>query len=202
MDEFKIVTHQFKDWNEIPDVEHLKKIKNNYVNVFQGECREGCERYITYISYVIKNSIVVAFGSASFYKNGNYYCKNKTRKLWIEGLVSTSKGCGTIVLQELEKSLITIADEYNVEHKIINVMSVSESIGFYEQNDYIECRTSSYWTGVGDCTRLAKPINNFDMLSAKILIINFIDSEFIYNYIINGRRKRLDEFIKVPVVIF
>lgn len=140
--ERKIVTHKFTNWNDIPDVKHLQTIENNYVDVFESKCREGAERYITYISYVIENDIVVAFGSASYYNEGNYYGKNKTRQLWIEGLVSTSKGCGTLVLQELEKALITIADEFNVKYKIINVMSVDDSIGFYENNDYIECRTS------------------------------------------------------------
>jgi len=58
----KIVTHKFTNWDEIPDVKHLQKIKNNYVNVFQSECHKGCERFITYVSYVIDNDIVVAFG--------------------------------------------------------------------------------------------------------------------------------------------
>jgi hypothetical protein len=97
--ERKIVTHKFTNWGEIPDVKHLQKVKNNYVNVFESECREGCQRYITYISYVMENDTVVAFGSASYYNKGNYYCKNKTRQLWIEGLVSISKGCGTLVLR-------------------------------------------------------------------------------------------------------
>lgn len=196
--ERKIVTHKFTNWDEIPNVKHLQKVKNNYVNVFESECREGCQRYITYISYVMENDIVVAFGSASYYNKENYYCKNKTRQLWIEGLVSISKGCGTLVLHELEKALITIADEYKVEYRIINIMSVRESIGFYENNNYIECKTSSYWLGVGDCARLALPIGDFNMDSAKILINNSVEVDFIYDYIINGRRKHLDKFISVP----
>jgi len=112
--------------------------------------------------------------------------------------VSISKGCGTIVLQELEKALTNIADEYNVKHRIINIMSVRESIGSYENNDYIECRTSSYWEGVGDCIRVAKPIGDFNMDSAKILICNYVEVDFIYDYIVNGRRKLLDKYIDVP----
>lgn len=194
----KIITHKFNNWDEIPDVKHLQKIENNYVDVFESECGEENERYITYVSYVIENNIVVAFGSASFYNKGNYYCKNKTRQLWIEGLVSISKGCGSLVLQELEKALIIVADEYDVKYRIINIMSVSDSIGFYENNDYIECRTSSYWLGVGDCIRVAKPIDNFSMDSAKILINDFIEVDFIYDYIINGRRKLLNKYINIP----
>jgi len=62
-------------------------------------------------------------------------------------------------------------------------MSVRDSVGFYEHNDYVECRTSSYWLGVGDCIRLAKPIGDFSMDSAKILIFNYIEFDFIYDYI-------------------
>lgn len=62
MEARKIVTHKFTNWDEIPDVKHLQEIKNNYVNVFQSECREGRERFITYVSYVIENDVVVAFG--------------------------------------------------------------------------------------------------------------------------------------------
>jgi hypothetical protein len=194
----KIITHKFNNWDEIPDVKHLQKVKNNYVNVFESKCREGYERFVTYISYAIENDIIVAFGSASYYNEGNYYGKNATRQLWIEGLVSISKGCGTLVLQELEKVLTNIANEYNVEYRIINIMAVSDSIGFYENNDYIECRTSSYWLGVGDCTRLAKPIDNFNMESAKILIYDIIEADYICNFIINGRRNHLAKYINIP----
>jgi len=73
--ERKTVTHKFNNWDEIPDVKHLKEVKNNYVTVFEGKCSEGHERYITYVSYVIENDKVVSFGSASYYDKGNYYCK-------------------------------------------------------------------------------------------------------------------------------
>jgi len=77
-------------------------------------------------------------------------------------------------------------------------MSVSDAVGFYENNDYVECKTSSYWLGAGDCLRMAKPINDFNMDSAKILINDAIEVDFIYDYIINGRRKLLDKFINIP----
>ena len=103
-----------------------------------------------------------------------------------------------IVLQELEKVLTTLADEHNVKYRIINIMSVRDAVGFYENNDYVECRTSVYWLGVGDCVRMAKPINNFNMKSAKILINDAVEADFIYDYIMHDRRKLLDKFIDVP----
>jgi hypothetical protein len=45
---------------------------------------------------------------------------------------------------------------------------------------------------------MAKPINNFDMKSTKILINDAIEVDFIYDYIMNGRRKLLAKFIDVP----
>lgn len=76
-------------------------------------------------------------------------------------------------------------------------MSVSDAVGFYENNDYVECKTSSYWSGC-DCVRMAKPINNFNMKSAKILINDAVEVDYIYDYIMNGRRKLLAKFIDVP----
>jgi hypothetical protein len=196
----KVITHKFNDWGEIPDVSHLLKIKNNYVRVFESECQKDRERYITYISYVVENDIIVSFGSASYYDKGNYYCNNTTRQLWIEGLVSISKGCGTIVLHELEKILSDISYQYDVKDKIINIMSVSDSVAFYENNGYYECNTSSYWRGC-DCIRMAKPIDNFNMISAKIRENWEVDAEWIYGYIIQGRRRILDKYTNIPTSI-
>jgi len=77
-----------------------------------------------------------------------------TRRLWVEGMASLKKGCGTLILQELERWLFEQDSIYKLGCPI-NLMAVTESIGFYDKNGYIECGTSPYWGG-SDCTRMVK----------------------------------------------
>jgi hypothetical protein len=204
----EVISHKFNNWKEIPDITHLLNIKNNSVKAFHGK--------IVHVAYIIHDQKIVAFGSAGYYSSkNNYYvdCDDGdeyeyTRQLWIEGLVSTMKGCGTLVLQELEKCLIVLSNEYNVTHKIINIMSVSDAVGFYENNGYNVCITAPYWGGV-DCTRVAKSINNYPLITA-----NIINYDKLYNSsseddlsilawqlagaIIINRRKFLSGYMNLP----
>src|SRR6185312_4730674 len=164
--EDKIITHQFVNWESIPDVSHLEKIKNSYVKVF-----ESTKPDIIYVAYIVRDGKLTSFGSCGYYKNNNYYGDNKTRQLWIEGMVSIVPSHGSTILKELEKCLIILADSENVSHKIINVMSVDESIGFYEKNGYQECKTSSRFRGTGNM-RLAKAINDFSLETAELCPYN------------------------------
>ena len=187
------ITHLFKSWDDIPDVSHLLKIKNSYVGAFiSNECPVVC------VSYIVENGIVVAFGSAGYYKDENYYCENKDRQLWIEGLVSTVKGYGTLVLQELEKCLIDLSS--NVKQKIIYVMSVEESVGFYENNDYSECRTSLRFRGTGNI-RLAKAIGDYNIEEAKLIKYDIDDKylpSYISTFVHQGRRRMVDKYLNIP----
>lgn len=194
--------HIFKSWKEIPDVSHLYEIDNNYVGAFQ----HGYSRSVTYVSYVIKDNKVVAFGSATYFEDENYYIDEEVseeleRRLWIEGLVSIEKGCGTLVLVELEKWLIGISEKYDVSHKIINIMSVEESVGFYEENGYVVCYTGPRFAGTGN-TRVAKAIGDFDIRLAGVVDYTKIDNEAleweIASCILLGRRKALSKFIDIP----
>lgn len=184
-----IITKKFNNWVELPDLSHLKKIENSYVRAAKGD--------IIYVSYVIENENVVAFGSAGYYIHDNYYGKNTSRQLWIEGLVSTLKGCGSIVLSELERELTNLAYVYNITHKIINVMSVDESIGFYEHNGYVECKTSSRFAGTGN-TRMAKAIDNFSLESANVIKDRILDPCWIFTYIVGGRRTIVKDYVIIP----
>lgn len=187
--EKQVITRKFDNWEELPDITHLLKIKNSYVKAAEGD--------IIYVSYVIEDDKIVAFGSAGYYKDDNYYGKNKTRQLWIEGMVSTSKGCGSIILSELEKALETLADLHSVKYKIINVMSVDESVAFYENNGYVECNTSTRFRGT-DNTRMAKPIEDFSLETAKIRTNWEIDPEWIFGFVVTGRRKILQKYMNLP----
>ena len=181
------ITHIFKDWNTIPDVSHLMKIEDSYVKAAKGD--------IIYVSYIIEDDKVVAFGSAGYYnEEKNYYSKNH-RQLWIEGLVSTVKGYGSIVLKELEEKLCHLADLYNVKQRIINVMSVEMSVGFYENNGYVECTTSSRFRGTGNI-RLAKAIGNFRLETANVINYDSFNKYDIYGFIVTGRIKMLQKYVK------
>ncbi len=190
--EKEIYTHIFNNWEQLPDLSHLLKIKNSYINAAKGD--------IIYVSYIIDNNVVVGFGSCGYYKDTNYYGKDKTKQLWIEGLVSISKRCGSIILNELEKVLINLATEFNVKHKIINVISVDESVGFYENNIYVECHTSSRFRGTGN-TRMAKSIENYSLDTADIITYCNFTAELIYEYILCGRKKNLQKYINIPTTI-
>lgn len=198
-----IHTHEFKNWDEIPDVSHLLKVENNYVHAFEHEIPES----VTYVSYAIKDDKVVAFGSATHFKDENYYddedddscnmSEQEERRLWIEGMVSIEKGCGSLILKELEKWLSTI----DVPHKIINIISVDESIGFYEENGYVVCYTGPRFAGTGN-TRVAKDIGDFDIKLAGYADYAKCDTEIMEREIATlislGRRKTLSQFIDVP----
>jgi hypothetical protein len=206
-DKIKIISHLFESWDKIPDVSHLLSIENNYVDTFLDH-----EPNITYVSYAMENNKIVAFGSASYYNNEyNYYCDEDddadyienqlTRQLWIEGLVSTVSGCGTLVLAELEKCLMDFATNHPVSHKIINVMSVNDSVGFYENNGYIVCHTSPRFGGT-DNTRLAKAFNQFSIESTDYIDYKISDEEClaweIAGAIFQGRLKFLGDYINIP----
>lgn len=196
-----VISHKFNNWEEIPDVTHLFNIKNNSVKAFRGE--------VVYVAYIIQDQKIIAFGSAGYYGTKNNYYRDQddgdeyeyTRQLWIEGLVSTVKGCGTLVLRELETILTKLSEEYNVEHKIINIMSVSDAVGFYENNGYNVCITSPYWGGV-DCIRVAKGINNYSLLTANIINYNKLDNSYLAwelaGAIMINRRKFLSTYMNLP----
>jgi hypothetical protein len=190
----KIITHQFVDWKSIPDVSHLEKVKNSYIRAFKGD--------IVYVSYIIRNGKLTSFGSCGYYKNENYYGDDKTRQLWIEGMVSVVSGHGSIILKELENCLKMLAESENISHKIINVMSVDESIGFYEKNGYQECKTSIRFRGTGN-TRLAKSIDGFSLESAELCpyIIAEHGYDWISQVICEGRIKILEDVMFIPSTV-
>jgi hypothetical protein len=203
----EICSHIFKSWDDIPDISHLLEVRNNYVEAFEHKI----PKTITYVSYTIKDKKVVAFGSATYFEDENYYIDGyddscdishqEKRKLWIEGLVSIEKGCGTIILKELEKWLIEMAHKHNIPHKIINIMSVDQSIGFYEENGYVECHTCPRFAGTGN-TRVAKSFDGYDIKSNGIVDYTQLDDETmawqIASLIALGRRKTLCQFIDIP----
>ena len=175
-----------------PDLSNLEKIENSYVKAAKGD--------IIHVSFIIENNIPVAFGSCGYYRDDNYYCQNKTRQLWIEGIVSTVEGYGTVILSNLEKCLISLADSENVSHRLINVISVEDSVGFYENNGYVECNTSSRFRGTGNI-RMVKAIDNFDLESAKIRTNWDADPGWIFWFVMTGRRKVLEKYMHIPTEI-
>ncbi len=199
----KIHAHEFKNWEEIPDVSHLLEVENNYVHAFEHEIPEAT----SYVSYAVKDRKVVAFGSGTYFKGSNYYIdgdddgcsksEQKQRRLWIEGMVSIERGCGSLILRELEKWFSQI----DIPHKIINIMSVDESIGFYEENGYVVCFTGPRFAGTGN-TRVAKAIGDFDIQLAGCVDYTKLDTEQIEweiaALITLGRRKVLSQFIDIP----
>ena len=212
----KIFTHKFEGFDKIPNLDHLKKIENSFVDGFTGN-----NVNIAYVSYIVDDDNVVAFGSGSYYiETRNYYenpdgedsdyentdneaymIKERSKQLWIEGMVSIKKGCGRIILRELERTLIQLAHELNVKYKVINLMSVENSVGFYESCGYVECKTVSYWRG--QClTRCAKAFNS-DHVSI-LDVINYDDKYVLnddcalYSFLASGRRKMCDLYLNIP----
>lgn len=215
--------HIFNNWDEIPSVSHLLKVENNYVHAFENH---NCKGAITYICYVVKHNIlqgtsqIVSFGSATYFCDDNYYIdhdddnytpvQQSSWQLWVEGLVSIEKGCGSTVLRELEKWLADIAEKYDVERKVINIISVDESIGFYEENGYVACYTGPRFGGTGN-TRVAKsiPKSGFDIsldisLRSEPINIYPLDNDDIEclewdiaKYILQGRRIPLLPYIEI-----
>jgi hypothetical protein len=199
----KIISHIFNGWDKIPNLDHLKKIEDSYIGAAAGD--------IIYVSYIIENDKVMAFGSASYYKEENTFgddcdesdptgALNNLRKLWIEGMVSIKKGCGSIILGELEKMLINSAELHKVSQKIINVMSVSKSVGFYENNGYVECSTGPRFAGT-DNVRMAKPILDFSMELADVRTNYSPVTDWLFSDIMNGRRKVLERYLYIPADI-
>src|ERR1700684_4623920 len=106
MHTIEIKEHVFKTWDDIPDVSHLLKVKNNYVRAFEHNVPNN----LCYVAYALRNGTVVAFGSATYFKQDHSYMDDddgycscapnfniqRDRRLWIEGLVSIEKGCGSL----------------------------------------------------------------------------------------------------------
>lgn len=79
------------DRSSIPDVSHLEQIENSYVKVAKkerlrsrsfpvGDLRSLTKGDEIYVSYIIENDVIVAFGSAGYYsEQGNYYGSNNKR---------------------------------------------------------------------------------------------------------------------------
>lgn len=126
-----------------------------------------------FVSHIVdQNNILLAFGSGTYFEKENYYeddvseeCygHQSIRNLWIEGMVSMRKVLGNVVLSEIERKLIELANQINPPRKVINVMSVEESVGFagtgnlqlgkafegdtlndYDMLDFSDCGCESY----------------------------------------------------------
>lgn len=211
-----VTSHVFKNWNEIPNISHLLEVKNNYIRAFE----HGCKDALTYVCYISTNDKVVAFGSATYFGGDeNYYVDSDDDvytekqqsfwKLWVEGLISIKKGCGSAVLKELEAWLSRMAEEHKVEKKVINIMSVEESVGFYEENGYVECYTGPRFGGTGNI-RVARatlgssydisldvqlsPIDNYPTTEDSIECLEWDIAKFI----LQGRRIPLLPYIIIP----
>lgn len=176
----RIVSHIFNDWMDIPDVTNVSKVENGNVTYFDRRASLGEEFrsfQTTAVAYALKlsdendNERVVAFGSATCFYDAetNPYIDDddedeflenqKTRQLWIEGVVSIEKGCGTLIMQELERWLSIFAQDNRIRHKIVNLLAVKPSIGFYDKLGYVDCHTSPYWAGCADAIRMMKPLS-------------------------------------------
>lgn len=68
-------------------------------------------------------------------------------------MVSTCKGYGSLVLRELEKCLILLADSENIACRLINVMSVEATSARFERTGNV---------------RMVKAIGDFGLESARI----------------------------------
>ena len=186
-----VTTTRFTTFDNLPNRDHLRKVENSYIEGFRGD--------IVYVSYVTNNGDVVAFGSAGYYHEDNYYGKDRGRQLWIEGLVSIMPGCGTLLLRALESSLKMLAEKYQVSKKIIHVMSVEESVGFYEKNGYVECNTSPRFAGTGNI-HCAKGIDGFSLDSVKV--IKYRHDQDLYQHVVRfvllGRKLCVDKYMNIP----
>lgn len=217
---FSTRSHVFKNWDNIPDLSHLETVNNNYIRAFQ----HGCEGAVTYVCYIVKHDEnsekVVAFGSATYFcGENNYYIdvddyqytveEQHKRNLWVEGLVSIERGCGSLVLRVLEEWLSSVAILLDLDKKVINIMSVEESVGFYEENGYIEGYTGPRFSGTGNI-RVVKAVlgSKFD-ISAEIQrtpIDHYPTKKYkieslVWNiafYILQGRRIPLLPYIDIP----
>lgn len=207
LSDYKIVSHKFTGWESIPNVDHLRKIDNSYVDAFNGD--------VVFICYALNsNNEVVALGSGGYYENENYYedeennddgCygDERSRHLWIEGLVSTVKGLGRVILKELERRLINFGVKMHgkgriQDYRTINVMSVEESVGFYENCGYSLCATSPRFAGTGNI-RCAKAFNG-ENLDKQCLTKDdiFEDGWDLYRRLALGRRKKCEEYLNIP----
>lgn len=212
-----IKSHLFDTWKDIPSIDHLLEVKDNHIYDFS---QHKCKGVVSFVAYVIDKEKVVAFGSATYFSGkDNYYVDydddNYTKeqqncwKLWVEGLVSIKKGCGSIVLRELEKWMESVSKEYNIERKVINIISVYDSIGFYEENGYVNCYTGPRFAGT-DNTRMAKSVPNsgfditedvqlcpFIVYPTKKSSIECLEWD-IARYVSGGRRIPLAPYIVVP----
>jgi hypothetical protein len=173
-------------------VTKISQIKDSYVYAANGD--------VVYVAYILENDEIIAFGSCGYYKEeGNYYGGKTYRQLWIEGLVSTRKGYGTLVLKALETALAETAITFEVKSKVINVMSVEESVGFHENNGYVDCHTSSRFRGTGNI-RLAKPIGNSSLEQQQVIDYDREDlkkylHEFLAEFIVVGRRRMVEKYV-------
>lgn len=201
---YKLITHRFNTWDEIPNIEHLEKIPNSYVRAFNNN-----DDTIVFISYIVdEKGIVLAFGSGTYFSKDNYYGDDdfsdynaygdyKIRQLWIEGLVSTKKGLGRIILSELERELISLAKDLELPYKVINVMSINESLGFFESCGYVEGTTSPRFYGTGN-NRCVKAFENNTLDNFNIINYNGIYEEYLYIFLLYNRRKMIDECLNIP----
>lgn len=196
-----IFVQRFTSWDEIPySLDHLLTVENNSVRAFGGD--------IVDVAYAVDNGQIMAFGSCGYYGDHNYYAGNEdsddeeygdTRHLWIEGLVSLRAGLGTAILGHLEQALIRLSEEYQVPNPIIYVMSVDESVGFYENNGYLECNTSPRFAGTGNI-RLAKPIGEgVDMTAANLSTYDIRDyAGWFWGWVLTNRKKRVSDYVRFP----
>jgi hypothetical protein len=119
----------------------------------------------------------------------NCYIENQsTRRLWVEGMASLKKGCGTLILQELERWLFEQGKightSYSSSYSScpINLMAVDESMGFYDKRGYVACNTSPYWAG-SECARMVKFENEEAKVAQTLMseVLTYWDNMGTYN---------------------
>lgn len=203
---YKIVSHKFTSWDTIPNVDHLRQIEDANIDSFAGD--------VVFVCYALDaNGGVVAFGSGGYYEKENYYEDDenddefygdqRSRHLWIEGLVSTVKGLGRLVLCELERILINFSIKMHsagkiTEYRVINVMSVEDSVGFYENCGYSVCSTTPRFAGPGNI-RCAKAFNGDNLDKQCVIKYDVFSNEWcLYNFLVLGRRKMCDDYLNIP----
>lgn len=88
-------------------------------------------------------------GLASVYKQGSFYrntqwkfIENGNRQLWIDTPLSEQRGCGRIVLRELERFLSTYKDM--ILRKNIYVRPIEDVGGYYHKQGYHEIWTPAH----------------------------------------------------------
>lgn len=208
---FNVISHVFEGWNTIPNLDDVRRVKYGNVDFF---ARKNKTNKVSYVAYIVKDGKVVAFGSAThFLKKRNVYMDDeddkshiqyqKYRDLWIEGMVSIEKGCGSLVISKLEEWL-----HERSPNNPINLMSANQSIGFYDKHGYIDCYTSPYWRGL-ECTRMVKFIgdvcenNRIKACCVKYKDLNDCDDQYfcelLVDYVAQDRITKVQEFINIPV---